>query len=214
MFKIKLLASAAATCVLGAIGSPTPANAYPIDCAILLCLAGGFPASTECTAAKAEMIRRITPVPVEPPLQLWNCPMGLSADVASAIGPSAMSLGSDGLTPDVWHYRDAIELFDVKYRRYREDHGTRVSDNTRSGYYDQNGTFRWKGASFESGPGWLVEAVGGSRVPIYQTYGRNREYQRVIGYRNQPSLAIGTLRAIVMRFKDYKGVYYTEVVRY
>lgn len=55
------------------------AHAYPIDCAILLCLAGGFPPSVECTAAKVEFIRRITPFPIEPPLQVWNCPMGISA---------------------------------------------------------------------------------------------------------------------------------------
>ncbi|NBZ89215.1 hypothetical protein GV832_16620 [Rhodobacteraceae bacterium CYK-10] len=49
--------------------------AYPVDCAILLCLAGGFPASIECAHARAVMIARITPWPIEPPLQIWNCPM-------------------------------------------------------------------------------------------------------------------------------------------
>lgn len=44
--------------------APAPAaQAYPIDCAILLCMAGGFPASVECSRAKAEVIRRITPWP-------------------------------------------------------------------------------------------------------------------------------------------------------
>lgn len=52
-----------------------PAAAYPVDCAILLCLAGGWPASAECAHARAVFIRRITPWPVEPPLQIWNCPM-------------------------------------------------------------------------------------------------------------------------------------------
>ncbi|MCZ4258720.1 hypothetical protein [Sulfitobacter sp. G21635-S1] len=51
----------------------------PIDCAILLCLAGGWPSSPECSAARAEFIRRITPWPVEPPLQIWRCPLGASA---------------------------------------------------------------------------------------------------------------------------------------
>jgi hypothetical protein len=54
------------------------AMAYPIDCAIFLCLAGGWPASTECSAARAEFIRRITPFPIEPPLQIWRCPMQAS----------------------------------------------------------------------------------------------------------------------------------------
>lgn len=57
---------------------PTPAASYPVDCAILLCLAGGWPASADCARAKAVFIRRITPYPVEPPLQIWRCPMGAS----------------------------------------------------------------------------------------------------------------------------------------
>lgn len=63
----------------------TPADAYPIDCAILLCLAGGFPPSAECVAAKAVFIQRITPFPVEPPLQIWKCPMGVSTPRIPAI---------------------------------------------------------------------------------------------------------------------------------
>ncbi|MEP3332302.1 hypothetical protein [Sedimentitalea sp.] len=54
------------------------AQAYPIDCAILLCLSGGWPASVPCARARAEFIRRITPWPVEPPLQIWRCPMEAS----------------------------------------------------------------------------------------------------------------------------------------
>lgn len=54
---------------------PTTSLAYQIDCAILLCLSGGWPASVECSAAKAEFIRRVTPFPIEPPLQIWRCPM-------------------------------------------------------------------------------------------------------------------------------------------
>ena len=69
------LAAVAASCAT----IPTAVAAYPIDCAIFLCMAGGFPASAECNAAKAEVIRRITPFPIEPPLQLWRCPMGASA---------------------------------------------------------------------------------------------------------------------------------------
>ena len=54
---------------------PGTAFAYQIDCAILLCLSGGWPASAPCAAARAEFIRRVTPWPVEPPLQIWRCPM-------------------------------------------------------------------------------------------------------------------------------------------
>ena len=58
--------------------SSSRAQTYPIDCAILLCLSGGWPASVPCSRARAEFIRRITPWPVEPPLQIWRCPMGAS----------------------------------------------------------------------------------------------------------------------------------------
>lgn len=54
------------------------AQTYQIDCAILLCLSGGWPASVPCARARAEFIRRITPWPIEPPLQIWRCPMGAS----------------------------------------------------------------------------------------------------------------------------------------
>ncbi len=78
--KRPLLAMAAALSVLA---SPETARAqsYPIDCAILLCLAGGWPASVPCTRARAEFIRRITPWPVEPPLQIWRCPMNTSLKI-------------------------------------------------------------------------------------------------------------------------------------
>lgn len=61
-----------------------PANAYPVDCAILLCLSGGWPASAECSHARAVFIERITPWPIEPPLQIWRCPMSVSYDLPSA----------------------------------------------------------------------------------------------------------------------------------
>ena len=62
------------------------AQSYQIDCAILLCLSGGWPASVPCARARAEFIRRITPWPVEPPLQIWRCPMG----VAYTVDPKAL----------------------------------------------------------------------------------------------------------------------------
>lgn len=74
------LVLAAALATLPILGGAHRASAqtYPIDCAILLCLSGGWPASVPCTRARAEFIRRITPWPVEPPLQIWRCPMGAS----------------------------------------------------------------------------------------------------------------------------------------
>lgn len=72
-----------------AVSSPAPvqAQSYQIDCAILLCLAGGWPASVPCARARAEFIRRITPWPVEPPLQIWRCPMGASVSGDAPLSP-------------------------------------------------------------------------------------------------------------------------------
>ncbi|MFA8387522.1 MAG: hypothetical protein ACEPO2_18020 [Pelagibaca sp.] len=76
----KLVFSATFALALTGLSVPMPARAqtYPIDCAILLCLAGGWPASVPCARARAEFIRRITPWPIEPPLQIWRCPMRAS----------------------------------------------------------------------------------------------------------------------------------------
>ncbi len=82
----KLLPSVAVALSVTGVSLPVPARAqtYPIDCAILLCLSGGWPASVPCARARAEFIRRITPWPVEPPLQIWRCPMGASYETAPA----------------------------------------------------------------------------------------------------------------------------------
>lgn len=73
MTRLRAAAALAATAL--SLSLAAPAKAYPVDCAILLCLAGGWPASAECAHARTVFIARITPWPVEPPLQIWNCPM-------------------------------------------------------------------------------------------------------------------------------------------
>lgn len=75
------LALAAASASFIAAPEHAQAQSYQIDCAILLCLSGGWPASVPCARARAEFIRRITPWPVEPPLQIWRCPMGAAFEV-------------------------------------------------------------------------------------------------------------------------------------
>lgn len=70
-----------------ALSFPVPASAYEVDCAILLCLSGGWPASAECNHARAVFIQRITPSPIEPPLQIWRCPMGAAMNSTPAETP-------------------------------------------------------------------------------------------------------------------------------
>lgn len=196
------------------------ANAYPIDCAILLCLAGGFPASAECSAAKAEVIRRITPIPVEPPLQLWNCPMRVDPALAQQIGLT-LALGADGLTDEVREYRDGIEIYQVNYYHRRSGDNEHISDNTLVGDYDPTtGDFFWKRASYQHGPEWLATVSGGTRRAIrdYDCDDRGFGPIRGRGCSTEPTRYendhYGRLRAIALRFKDYEGKYHTELVRY
>ena len=115
MFRLKLLGCTSAV----ALGFTAPAYAYPIDCAIFLCLAGGWPSSPDCNAARAEFIRRITPLPVEPPLQLWRCPMGAtsgSADMSPMQRLDAIkSLSANPLPALPGTYGKPPQVFDVTY---------------------------------------------------------------------------------------------------
>ena len=86
IFARVLLTLGLSTMSLTASPSKVTAQTYQIDCAILLCLSGGWPASVPCARARAEFIRRITPWPVEPPLQIWRCPMGTSFETRDTIG--------------------------------------------------------------------------------------------------------------------------------
>lgn len=197
---------------------PLPSAAYPIDCAILLCMAGGFPASAECSAAKAEMIRRITPWPIEPPLQLWRCPMGINPKVAALAGITPPQLGPDGLTPNVRAYRDAMEIYHIRYRRFRDKEGDLlVEDSTQAGTYGRTGAFSWQHASFEEGPAWLADAVEGRRVALRVCTRDNDTgclaYQ-TIGSVNRGQREITSLRGVAFRYRDHTGAYHHQFVRY
>ena len=74
MNSLRAAAAVAATAV--SLSLAAPVAAYPVDCAILLCLAGGWPASAECAHARAVFIARITPWPVEPPLRFAQLTYG------------------------------------------------------------------------------------------------------------------------------------------
>ncbi len=203
------LAGAALSAVFTLSATPQ-AVAYPIDCAIILCLAGGFPASAECSAAKAEVIRRITPIPVEPPLQLWNCPMG-SKDIP------VPGMGADGLTPDVRKYRDAIELYHVQtYYRKRGGDSEYIQDYTQQGQYAEDGSFRWVGSSYRNGPAWLAEAAGGTTRTYVQGCDPDRpsHWDPCEGETISENDHDGRLRGVFIRYQDYSGAYHVEAVRY
>jgi hypothetical protein len=189
--------------------APRPAQAYQIDCAILLCLAGGFPPSEPCARARAEMIRRITPWPIEPPLQLWRCPMraGLpmrkpvetqvtEARFTPAPAPGAAERGGqfaqlwNAFGEDVTDYVMAIKVYDLTYsRRRNRDGDCIVFGSLRMGTYNRNWDFRWGRAALEHSPDWFFDT----------------HYTNCTGV---------WFRGVGMEWQDYERRKGTEVVRY
>lgn len=151
------------------IVSPQPAKAYQVDCAILLCLAGGWPASAECAHARAVFIRRITPWPIEPPLQIWRCPMGVSMNTTQQSRPSPAQIIStqiaEGGGADIdisgleFEFVRSIRVWDVRHYSHRErgrddDCSERYSMNL--GTYGTQGDFNWQRTTPASAPTWVI----------------------------------------------------------
>ncbi len=67
----KLLCLIACLAGLSFVIAPDKARAqdgtYDVDCAVILCMAGGWPAASECAGAYSYMIDRITDIPPKPP---------------------------------------------------------------------------------------------------------------------------------------------------
>lgn len=195
--------------LLAVIGAPSPAPAYPIDCAILLCLAGGFPPSLPCAAARIEMIRRITPWPIEPPLQIWRCPMQadfLPGPPAAQDLPISVAFSQGQLSkpraparapefdaiydPLIETYLAAIRVYNFSYaRRQGHDDNCTVSSSLQVGSYSADGAFNWRRANLAELPAWMFDAR----------------------YTNCTEVAF---RGVGLEWQDYQGDKGTEVVRY
>ncbi|RFC61910.1 hypothetical protein DYI37_18755 [Fulvimarina endophytica] len=139
-------AASIAVVVIGSTSTQT--KAYPVDCAILLCLSGGWPVSAECSAAKAEMIRRITPTPIEPPLQIWRCPMHAGL---SGLPLSAGEEGGHDFGAPAFDAARSIRVSDIqRLVQYETDmlgpDGEPICrrfSSIRTGFYNIEGEYRW-----------------------------------------------------------------------
>lgn len=151
------------------IVSPQPAKAYQVDCAILLCLAGGWPASAECAHARAVFIRRITPWPIEPPLQIWRCPMGvpMNAPLQSRPSPVQIVLAqvSEGGGADIdisgfeFDFVRSIRVWDVRHYSHRErgrDDNCSERYSINLGTYGEQGDFSWQRITPAAAPTWVI----------------------------------------------------------
>lgn len=194
----------------------TPAAAYPVDCAILLCLAGGWPASAECVHARAVFIARITPWPIEPPLQIWNCPMRASFPVqthpmdrlfdiafpaentrpliSKPEAPSDLLRVQDAADVDIsdpaFNFVRSIRVFEITYQQHRNSDG---DCNTWSAVYE--GSYGEQGdyVRRRSNPAAIPEASDFSNPPSCGTYRH---------------------RSVFVEWRDFEGTYGHEEVHY
>ncbi len=191
----------------------SPAAAYPVDCAILLCLAGGWPASAECAHARAVFIRRITPWPIEPPLQIWNCPMRASFHgeaqpierlfdiavrgeplVSIPETPWALQLVQDRADVDIsdpaFDFVRSIRVFEITYQQRRNQHGDCNSWGVVDmGTYGDQGDYSRRRSSVSA-----VPAASDLAVPA-----DCRDYRH---------------RSVFVEWRDYEGSYGHEEVHY
>ena len=193
----------------------TPAEAYPVDCAILLCLAGGWPASAECAQARAVFIARITPWPIEPPLQIWNCPMRASFRheerpmerlfdiavrgqtvpmVSVPEAPFELQLVQGRADVDIsdsaFDFVRSIRVWHVEYRHHENRNGDcNETDRTLLGSYGLQGDYSWARSSAHAAPTWM-------------------------GIRTTCTKAGGLFRGVGVEWVDHQGKQGQELVRY
>jgi len=214
---VRSAAAAAAITVSGLLGTAVPAQAYPVDCAILLCLAGGWPASAPCAHARAVFIRRITPWPVEPPLQIWRCPMGVSlnspatpsprerlTDIAAYTVPSislpdlslpllpvqADEQADVDISGGAFDFVRSIRVYHIQFSQRENRDGDCIrSDSTRLGSYGVQGDYRWSRSSIDQ-----VPPASALPRPLH--------------------CASVSFRAVFVDWRDHAGNYGFEEVRY
>jgi hypothetical protein len=193
----------------------TPAVAYPVDCAILLCLAGGWPASAECAHARAVFIRRITPWPIEPPLQIWNCPMRVGFRVEAKLVERMFDIAVRGeplplvsvpetpLAPMLVQERADVDISDPEFDFVRS---IRVFEITYQQRLTEKGDCRSSSAVYMG------------------SYGEQGDYSRhrssVSAVPTASDLAVPadcrrySHRSVFVEWRDYEGSYGHEEVHY
>ena len=134
--KFKFLSSVMfpAALITSIVPALAPAQENPIDCEILICMAAGFPAASGCTPALTEMLDRVKPWPIEPPLQIWNCPMNIPREY----GNYEIDLAS----PE-YAFATSFNVYNVDIDADRDEGDCTRIMNIEHGTYDETGDFSW-----------------------------------------------------------------------
>ncbi|WP_298571238.1 hypothetical protein [uncultured Aliiroseovarius sp.] len=166
--------------------SAKPSRAYDMDCAIMLCMAGGFPPGAVCSAAYAEMIRRITPWPIRPPFGICSF-----AAAPVELGGSGGKWEVDVSTSDyAWLRRTRVLWF--YGTSYKEDTGPRKWDWSLRSCDHENSNCQVLIRVYKSRTAWPISFVSqnGQTIP-YPEDGRLPSLYR---------------RAVLVEYGDYKGM--------
>ena len=121
--------------------------------------------------ARAVFIQRITPWPIEPPLQIWRCPMGVAFDGPAPLSPmerlyditfkaeQAISVPDPtvplvpvqaderadvDISGDEFDFVRSIRVYHIQFSQRQNRDGDCIrSDSTRLGSYGTQGDYRW-----------------------------------------------------------------------
>jgi hypothetical protein len=169
--------------LMALLSMPQKARAYDIDCAILLCMAGGFPPSAVCAQAYSTMIRRIMPWPSLPPFGICSF-AALPVDLG---GP-----GGEG-------------TLDMSLPEYNWLNQTHVIWFTGRGYKPKDQPYQWdwslRSCDRENRICRYLQTVTGSYTPWPETL--IAESGQAIAMPAASGTAFG--RAILVEYGDYNG---------
>lgn len=154
-----------------------PSRAYDIDCAIMLCMAGGFPPSTVCAHAFRVMIRRITPWPTLPPFGICTY-----AAIPVSLGGPGGEVDLNTASSD-FDWLNKTRVLWWRGRRERERGGDVRYSWSLNSCDGENRTCR-------------TISSGGGYSPWPNSF---------VSDNGQRILTLGSGRAVMMEYSDYEG---------
>ena len=154
------------------------ARAYDMDCAIMLCMAGGFPPSAVCAAAYRTMVQRITPWPSRPPFGICTY-----AALPTALGGVGGGVDLDISLPTYAWLRQTRIIWWYGHRHKDDDGDTHYSWSLKS-CDGENRTCQYIGRGSGSSP-WPSE---------------------IVSENGQNILSFGYGRAVMIEYGDYEGI--------